>query len=204
MTDILVSVRREFLEEIGATLDDAHLTADGDTQLLIDAAISNLRAALDAKPADLIDGPGVEEMVPLRIEYEPGYPEDVAFGSQMQMDRLKKWLDKFFVLLRKESEPVEPVAVPDWQPIETAPRGSGEDGPGIVTHPDYVQPPSLLLLTPEGMTVGAYDWYYHEGYGNGAEPGVPAWRQAMTYEPIYDITHWMPLPQPPASKENEE
>ena len=87
----------------------------------------------------------------------------------------------------------------EWQPIETAPRGSGENGPFMVSHPDYVEPPKLLLWTPEGMTVGAYDWYYHAGYGRGAEDGVPAWRQAISYEPIYGATHWMPLPAPPQS-----
>lgn len=34
-----------------------------------------------------------------RIEYEPGYPEDVAFGPPRLMDRLKKWLDKHFANL---------------------------------------------------------------------------------------------------------
>ncbi|MGM8935115.1 hypothetical protein ACS8E9_09560 [Pseudomonas neustonica] len=34
--------------------------------------------------------------VPLLIEYESGYPEEVAFGPQIMMDRLKKWLDKHF------------------------------------------------------------------------------------------------------------
>lgn len=37
--------------------------------------------------------------VPLRIEHEPGYPEDVAFGPQRMMDRLKKWLDRYFSML---------------------------------------------------------------------------------------------------------
>lgn len=63
-----------------------------------------------------------------------------------------------------------------WQPIETAPRGSGEDGPQSVNDPDYVEPPKILLLTEEGIAVGYYDWYYHAGYGLGAEPGVSAWR----------------------------
>ena len=91
------------------------------------------------------------------------------------------------------------VPVPAWQPIETAPRGSGEDGPKMVNDPDYVAPPELLLMTPDGMTVGAYDWYYHAGYGRGAEPGVPAWRQSLSSEPIYDATHWMPLPPAPGA-----
>ena len=86
-----------------------------------------------------------------------------------------------------------------WRPIETAPRGSGEDGPSNVTHPDYVAPPNLLLWTQEGMVVGYYDWYYHPGYGRGAEPGVSAWRDACGGE-AYGPTHWMPLPAAPTQE----
>lgn len=45
-----------------------------------------------------------QEMIPLHIEWEPGYPEDVAFGTQRQMDRLKKWLDKYFTLIQAQPE----------------------------------------------------------------------------------------------------
>ena len=84
----------------------------------------------------------------------------------------------------------------EWQPIETAPRGSGDEGPIDVRHPDYVQPPKVLLWTQEGPMVGYYDWYYHAGYGNGAEIGVSAWRD-HTGEQTYGATHWMPLPEAP-------
>lgn len=46
-----------------------------------------------------ISAPVQEPMVSLTIEYEPGYPEEVAFGTQRQMDRLKKWLDKYFAMI---------------------------------------------------------------------------------------------------------
>lgn len=84
----------------------------------------------------------------------------------------------------------------EWQPIETAPRGSGENGPNDTRHPDYVEPPKLLLWTEEGPVVGYYDWYYHEGYGNGTELGVSAWRD-HNGERTYGATHWMPLPEAP-------
>jgi hypothetical protein len=64
----------------------------------------------------------------------------------------------------------------EWQPIETAPRGSGEDGPSNVTHPDYVKPPDLLLKHADGVAVGYYEWYYHPGYGRGASPDESVWR----------------------------
>jgi len=83
--------------------------------------------------------------------------------------------------------------LPRWQPMDTAPKGSGEDGPDVVTHPDYVAPPKLLLDTDEGLVVGYYDWYYHPGYGRGAEPGVSAWRDSSGGE-AYNPKGWMPLP----------
>lgn len=48
--------------------------------------------------------------VPLTIEHEEGYPEDVAFGPQRMMDRLKKWLDRYFAM--RLNPPGECVAVP--------------------------------------------------------------------------------------------
>lgn len=87
-----------------------------------------------------------------------------------------------------------------WLPIETAPRGSGIDGPDSVSHPDYVDPPKLLLWTEEGPLVGYYDWYYHPGYGCGAEDGESAWRDHSGAK-TYGASAWQPLPAPPAQKE---
>ena len=87
-----------------------------------------------------------------------------------------------------------------WQPIETAPRGSGIDGPDSYSHPDYVEPPKLLLWTEEGPLVGYYDWYYHPGYGRGAEDGESAWRDNNGAQ-TYGVTAWQPLPAPPAQRE---
>ncbi len=39
-----------------------------------------------------------------RIEFEPGYPEDVAFGPPHLMNRLKKWLDKHFAALSQRPD----------------------------------------------------------------------------------------------------
>lgn len=125
-----------------------------------------MRKAIEIALKDLDDGFGVE----------------IESGSQFHY-----WL---------QGALAQPATVQGWRPIETAPRGSGEDGPGNVTHPDYIAPPTILLATQEGLVVGYYDWYYHEGYGHGAEPGVSAWRTSdggQAYEP----THWQPLPQPP-------
>ena len=90
-----------------------------------------------------------------------------------------------------------------WMPIETAPRGSGEDGPHNVNDPGYVEPPKLLLWTAEGPVVGYYDWYYHPGYGRGADPSESTWRNQDGGR-TYGVTHWMPLPAAPAAQVAQE
>jgi hypothetical protein len=42
----------------------------------------------------------------------------------------------------------------EWQPIETAPKGSGIDGPSSVSDPLHIEPPELLLWTECGVAVG--------------------------------------------------
>ena len=65
------------------------------------------QAATDAALSAPATAP--EPLVPLTMEWEPGYPEAVAFGTQRQMDRLKKWLDKFFAMrLAVATAPAQP------------------------------------------------------------------------------------------------
>jgi len=47
-----------------------------------------------------------EGWVPLTITHEDSHPEEVAYGPQIMMDRLKKWLDKYFALRAVQGEPV--------------------------------------------------------------------------------------------------
>lgn len=62
--------------------------------------------AIDAREQEVPKFP--QGWVPLIVEYEPGYPEEVAYGPQIMMDRLKKWLDRYFALLIASRE--EPAA----------------------------------------------------------------------------------------------
>ena len=81
-----------------------------------------------------------------------------------------------------------------WKLIETAPKGSGANGPGDTRHPDYVKPPRLLLFVDGRTEIGYYDWYYHDGYGMGAHERQTAWvHSGDDVEP----THWAELPQLP-------
>ena len=83
----------------------------------------------------------------------------------------------------------------EWQSIATAPKGSGADGPQSTKDPDYVKPPNVLLWTGEGLEVGYYDWYFHEGYGAGAHERSSAWCNSCGDEIVPIL--WMPIPSPP-------
>lgn len=69
----------------------------------------DLRKAVEAalKPG-LPDG-----WVPCTITYEDQYPEEVAYGPQRLMDRLKKWLDRYFAIRAEQAalKPGEPKCV---------------------------------------------------------------------------------------------
>lgn len=87
----------------------------------------------------------------------------------------------------------------DWQPIETAPKGGGAE---MVTDPNWVEPPTILIRTGDGYhAVVRWDWYYAEG-GRGYIDGN-AWVVDLAGEPMANLgyvpTHWMPLPEPPTS-----
>lgn len=72
----------------------------------------------------------------------------------------------------------------DWQPIETAPR----DG-------TYV-----LLYNGEPMWAGCYECAAWFGEGETAcwwSAGGPNGGLEVSYVKDGDLTHWMPLPEPP-------
>lgn len=87
-----------------------------------DAEIAEVRAALGAEPAQAAVPDGFKlledgkTLIPAdwtwcRLEWEPGYPEDIAFGPPRMMARLKKWLDKHFANLAAQPK-AEPVFKP--------------------------------------------------------------------------------------------
>ena len=82
-----------------------------------------------------------------------------------------------------------------WRPIATAPKGSWLTGPNDTRDPAYVEPPSLLLFTDDGICVGYADAYYAEGgWGfNGDSFWVSGGEQVTP-------THWRPIPAPPVTE----
>jgi hypothetical protein len=92
----------------------------------------------------------------------------------------------------------------DWQPMETAPKGGGAD---LVTDPNWVNPPRVLLrFGDEAVSVAYWDWYYAEG-GGGYRDGF-AWIEPCSGEPLnlhYTTPPdgWIALPLPlPVNADN--
>ena len=117
---------------------------------------ARLRTELAAIKAQGVVMP--EGWIPLTIEHEPGYPEDVAFGPKRMMDRLKKWLDRYFEM-RLNAAPVQRVSVPDgWRELAKAvtaldqvPRSSGHAMP----KPEQVRAESAVIRAARAMLAAA-------------------------------------------------
>ena len=59
-----------------------------------------------------------------------------------------------------------------WKPIEQAPKGGGAE---MVSDPNWIEPPHLLLYFPdEGTAICAWDWYYAPD-GSGYYEGCSGW-----------------------------
>ena len=123
------------------------------------------------------------------------------------MTEFKKWLDHNKLYLEAAYKVLDmeeytlrawELAQPQWQPIETAPKGvyslHKDD-------PEWVDPPRILLSTPEGVVTAYWDYYYDGGVGgHGYRGNETAWVTdgGELVEDIYDTPmYWMPLPQPP-------
>ena len=87
----------------------------------------------------------------------------------------------------------------EWQPIESAPKGGGAE---FVTHPDWVEPPKILLKFDHSeIAMGRWDWAYADG-GFYHSDGV-AWIDPISGEQLNlhfnNPTEWkhIDLPSPP-------
>jgi len=88
-------------------------------------------------------------------------------------------------------------ALPQWQAIEIAPKGvyslHKDD-------PEWVDPPRILLSTPEGVIIAYWDYYYDGSVGgHGYRGNETAWVTdgGELVDDSFDgtPTHWMPLPE---------
>jgi len=155
-----------------------HIAMDVAVQQIADA-ITALRTALaepEQEPTEIPKG-----WIPLRIEWEPGYPEDVAFGPPYLMNRLKKWLDKHFANLTA--------------PQRTEPDHFRDATKKVEQRQEPVQEPVAWSVLDK--RTGKH-WYTHESkytaewhakeYSHREPDGSPS----MVVTPLY--TH--PVPQP--------
>ncbi len=95
-----------------------------------------------------------------------------------------------------------PLPESPWKGMESAPTGKiGKNG--MRSDPDYIEPPTLLLLLEGGeYDIGFYDVYYLHGFGDGANGGS-CWvgkEGQLSVDPI----GWMYLPPLPAAPESQK
>lgn len=133
-----------------------------------------------------------EEMISAGIHADGGLPAGWSGGtSEDQITRLRAiytamyhaappWPEDISEDALVEAE-VE-IRMPDWQPIETAPRGRPlfkEDGPRILLGWEH---------RPDVIAIGSFR--------SNAEFTTPIWRDGYGGG-LVEPTHWMPLPEGP-------
>ncbi|WP_287918081.1 hypothetical protein [Comamonas sp.] len=102
-------VRVVDLKSVGDRFYRGNWVSEEGVSELIDAALAATPPA--ANPADgFPDG-----WVPCVITYEGQHPEEVAYGPQVMMDRLKKWLDRYFEMRAAPAHPAEGVPAQEFK-----------------------------------------------------------------------------------------
>lgn len=106
--------------------------------------------------------------------------------------RIEDWSPKQMMRTAYDS------ALPEWQPIETAPKGKYSESRD---DDEWVEPPKILLSTPEGVVIACWDYYYDGSVGGHGYCGNDsAWvtDEGELVEDACDTPmYWMPIPQPP-------
>ena len=148
-------------------LNDALTFGIGMIELNSDGKSEHVPAeSIYAAPVSEAKAQGVvmpEGWIPLTIEHEPGYPEDVAFGPKRMMDRLKKWLDRYFEM-RLNAAPVQQVSMPDISRLLEA----LERVATLHIIPPYTTPQSSQLMMLKGIADQALESY------RAAAPAAPS------------------------------
>ena len=125
--------------------------------------VEDVRAMVKAQGVVMPEG-----WIPLTIEHEPGYPEDVAFGPKRMMDRLKKWLDRYFEM-RLNAAPVQQVSVPASAFASRA-----------ITHYEA----ALLAAFPSGSSGEVFNQWNEARRVLAAAPAVPSQGEQVRVVPV--------------------
>lgn len=84
--------------------------------------VANFCAMLTARGEGIAPAPQAVQAavpdgwVPCAITYEGQHPEEIAYGPQAMMDRLKKWLDRYFEIRTAPTHPAEGMPAQAVQP----------------------------------------------------------------------------------------
>ena len=125
--------------------------------------VEDVRAMVKAQGVVMPEG-----WIPLTIEHEPGYPEDVAFGPKRMMDRLKKWLDRYFEM-RLNAAPVQQVSVPASAFASRA-----------ITHYEA----ALLAAFPSGSSGEVFNQWNEARRVLNAAPAAPSQGEQVRVVPV--------------------
>jgi len=119
--------------------------------------------------------PGLPDgWVPCTITYEGQHPEEVAYGPQRLMDRLKKWLDKYFAM-RVEEAALKPGLDRDALKRIAA----------ACTDPDTTDALDALVATPPAQTPMRMSAPDERGYATFTATPPPRLTDDQIHE-IYD------------------
>lgn len=104
--------------------------------------------------------------------------------------------------MRNIAEMAWDAAQSKWQPIETAPKGTYSEHKD---DPEWVDPPRILLSTPEGVVIAYWDYYFDGNVGgHGYQGNETAWvgDDGELVEVACDTPmYWMPLPAAPQGED---
>lgn len=125
-----------------------------------------------------------EGWVPLTITHDGQHPEEVAYGPQRMMDRLGKWLDRYFAMLAapKAAPAAQGDALPGWLPITPELLTAIEAG----EHGDH-----FWLAAPGASEafLGVYEWRQGRSPHGFKTDFAERWTAAV-------LTHVMPYSSP--------
>ncbi|QXW17465.1 hypothetical protein KXJ72_11500 [Comamonas aquatica] len=154
------SARIAELEKENSYLNNACTELESQLEAIGAGGVEPLRkpaAAPQAVQAAVPDG-----WVPCVITYEGQHPEEIAYGPQVMMNRLKKWLDRYFEMRAAPAHPAEGVPAQAAQPsdalIEAVDAWFAENtGLGGCSDKDVAELAAIFATQPAAQGLDALD-----------------------------------------------